>query len=207
MMTAFGYYPYSEPGVGNGIILAWGIFFNTVAWIVLLLEQSATRIYISENQDDLSSLTRVISSLSFRKVSSKSINSINPSPDLTLSGGAGPGPVEEEHPKRSNIKSLPRMIQQKPSTNQFQSTNDLQSRSSGSLALSLSGCDSDNNSMSSKIKSAGSRSPQYQTVEADEEEEQATQLHRVQSMLTPRQETQIEASEIAIAIEDPSIAI
>jgi hypothetical protein len=76
MMTAFGYYPYSEPGVGNGIILAWGIFFNTVAWIVLLLEQSATRIYISEKQDDLSSLTRVTSSLSFRKVSSKSINPI-----------------------------------------------------------------------------------------------------------------------------------
>jgi hypothetical protein len=119
MMTVFGYYPYSEPGLGNGIILGWGIFFNLLAWGVLIFQQSATGVYINnETTDDTAAMVnKLMSSMSLRTNSSKSLRSSHHHP----AGGAGGSPDgrEKESSTKSlkNISSLPRMIQQKSQLN------------------------------------------------------------------------------------------
>jgi hypothetical protein len=164
MMTAFGYYPYSEPGLGNGIILAWGIFFNILAWGVLIFQQSATGVYINEAYEDEGTLTRFLSTMSLRSSSSNSFKGLVTQTVASASNTEVPASEKSF----SNLKALPRMIQQK------------------SQLLGDGGDDDDSSSVASNTNSRV-KSMQYRalSITHDEDLDNPTnppQIQKVQSM-------------------------
>jgi hypothetical protein len=46
MMTAFGYYPYNEPGIGSVVIFSWAMLFNIIAYYSLSLQQSHVPVFM-----------------------------------------------------------------------------------------------------------------------------------------------------------------
>jgi hypothetical protein len=187
-MTAFGYYPYSEPGFGNGIILGWGIFFNLLAWFTLLYQQSASGVYINDATDDHAMVNKLLTSMSLRSNSSRS-----------LGGGAGGGGSETTNKEvtstsqksLSNIRSLPRMIQQSSlkdlgsATSEGSSSKTLGSISSAAAGGAAAGGES--------VKRKAGRSmslpdhPYQSTPQKDENHDllpNPNQIRKVQSMQT-----------------------
>jgi hypothetical protein len=179
MMTAFGYYPYSEPGLGNGIIFAWGIFFNLLAWVVLIFQQSASGVYINEADDDEGMLNRFLSTMSLRSLSShgssfKGLNQTvglgSPSPNIGAKEGSVRMPTSEK--SFSNPKVLPRMIQQK------------------SQLLGEEDDGDDSSSVASLTDTRRVKSMQYHSLaithddDIDHPAENPSQLRKVQSMFT-----------------------
>lgn len=175
MMTAFGYFPYSEPGLGNGIILAWGIFFNLLAWIVLLFQQSATGVYINETTDD-GMVVKIMSSMSLKSNSTKS-----------LSGpmdGSAKEPTSTSQKSLSNIKSLPRMIQQK---SQLSDLDEDAASSSSSIVVSDSSAARTKKTIGRAVSLPDNHPHPSDYLAAHQKDDEDfppdTQLRKVQSML------------------------
>ena len=192
MMTAFGYYPYSEPGVGNGIILSWGLFFNIISWIILMLKQSTKGVYISEKQDE-NPLTKILTSVSTASLSSiPSNNNIFSRSSLNLTQ---PVPSSSER-NMSKIDSLPRMIQQKSITSGFEDNASVVSHSSTNN-------DSDKNSKFCDGVKKSNSMPEFFSTKPhlnENKNNQAVehgQLVKAQSMLATLPRTDEECDEVA----------